>query len=64
MRDNKVEHIGRVREESEDVRASSRKVRGFDLANPPRALDERSKKAHQAVVADTTKVLETATGKK
>ena len=55
---------GRVgREESEDVRTDGREVRWFDLRDATVRLDDRRKEMLDAIVADTSQVLEEGTEK-
>ena len=62
MTDGEIYHVGRVWKEGENVRSSSRKVRGLHLTNSSYPLDKRGEEADHAIVSDTTKVLKGTTG--
>jgi hypothetical protein len=59
-----VDDVGVECEEGKDVGTTRGEVGGFDLGDTTNPIDETGQEACHAVVADTTKILETRTGEK
>lgn len=52
-----VQDVTLIVKEGVDIRATRRKMRGFNLGHTTSTINERSEKTNETMVADTAKVL-------